>query len=78
MPEAQTIDEVIEALDGVLDEARRDGSRLGYFAALYRKVTIEVKKGIAAGYFDDGPRMERLDVLDYANWLNLRVEAPPP
>ncbi|MCA9173800.1 MAG: NPCBM/NEW2 domain-containing protein [Planctomycetales bacterium] len=21
---------------------------------------------------------ERLDVLDYANWLNLRVEAPPP
>ena len=37
-------------------------SRLGYFATLYRKVTRKVKEGIAQGFFDDGPRMERLDV----------------
>ena len=36
---------------------------MGYFATLYRKVTIQVKKGIADNFFDDGPRMERLDVI---------------
>ena len=29
-------------------------------------VTIKVKEGIVAGRFDDGPRMERLDVI-FAN-----------
>jgi hypothetical protein len=58
-----TIDQVIEALNDVVDSARREGSRLGYFAALYRNVTIEVKRGIAQGRFDDGGRMERFDVI---------------
>jgi hypothetical protein len=39
---------------------------LGYFAALYRKVTLEVKKGIEEGIFEDGERMEKLDVI-FAN-----------
>lgn len=63
---AQTIDEVIQQLDQQLDHCRRQGSRLGYFPALYRKVTLAVKAGIAQGVFEDGPRMERLDVL-FAN-----------
>lgn len=63
---ATTIDEVLDALDVIIDCARRDESRLGYFPALYRKVTAEVKKGIADGAFEDGPRMERLDVI-FAN-----------
>lgn len=57
-----TIDEVIEGLDKVVDDCVRDGSRVGYFAALYRTVTASVKEGIAQGFFDDGPRMERFDV----------------
>ena len=63
---ATTIDEVLDALDTIIDRARRDESRLGYFPALYRKVTAEVKRGIAEGVFEDGPRMERLDVV-FAN-----------
>jgi len=63
---ATTIDEVIAQLGDAIERALRDGSRLGFFAALYRKVTIKVKEGIAAGRFDDGPRMERLDVT-FAN-----------
>ena len=63
---AATIDEVITRLTGILIESRRVGSRLGYFPALYRKVTVRVKEGIAAGRFEDGPRMERLDVA-FAN-----------
>ncbi|MDP8970325.1 MAG: DUF5995 family protein [Actinomycetota bacterium] len=63
---AQTIDEVLQALDAVVDRARRDASRLGYFAAVYRKVTAKVKQGIDEGFFDDGERMRRLDVV-FAN-----------
>lgn len=63
---ARTIDEVISQLDDVIARSIRDGSRLGYFAALYRKVTVKVKEGIAQGRFEDGPRMERLDVT-FAN-----------
>ena len=33
---ARTIDEVLEQLDEVIDRARREKSRLGYFAALDR------------------------------------------
>ena len=63
---ARTIDEVIEQLDDLLSRARREKSPLGYFAALYRNVTIKVKEGILAGSFEDGARMERLDVT-FAN-----------
>jgi hypothetical protein len=63
---AATIDDVLHRLGVIIDDARRDGSRLGYFAALYRNVTAEVQRGIADGRFADGPRMERLDVV-FAN-----------
>ena len=59
---AQSIDDVISMLDGIVERSEQAGSRLGYFAALYRNVTIRVKEGIDSGFFDDGPRMERLDV----------------
>ena len=63
---AKTIDEVIEYLDEIIARSQREKSRFGYFATLYRNVTVEVKRGIAAGRFEDGPRMERLDV-NFAN-----------
>jgi hypothetical protein len=62
----QTIDEVIAQLDAIILRARSERSRLGYFATLYRNVTIRVKEGIAAGMFQDGARMEKLDVA-FAN-----------
>ena len=63
---AETIDQVIEQLDDIIDWSINRNSRLGYFAALYRKVTIKVKDGIREGYFEDAERMERLDVI-FAN-----------
>jgi hypothetical protein len=63
---ATTIDEVIDTLEGILRETIAEGSRLGYFAALYNRVTQAVREAIAAGRFDDGERMERLDVI-FAN-----------
>jgi len=63
---AQTIDQVIEILDQIIEECIDNQSTMGYFAALYRKVTVRVKLGIANGEFEDGERMERLDVV-FAN-----------
>src|SRR5512146_355430 len=63
---AETIDDVIHALDGIIDWAWDHKSRAGYFAALYRRVTRSVKEGIANGRFQNGPRMEKLDV-SFAN-----------
>ena len=62
----QTIDEVLAELDQIIHRARETRDRLGFFAVLYRNVTIKVKEGIAAGVFEDGPRMEKLDVT-FAN-----------
>ena len=61
-----SIDEVIQRLDEIIHWASNERNRLGYFAALYRKVTIRVKEGIEDGFFEDGERMERLDVV-FAN-----------
>jgi Family of unknown function (DUF5995) len=63
---ARTIDEVLEQLEEVIERARREKSRLGYFAALYRNVTSRVNEGILAGNFEDGACMERFDVA-FAN-----------
>jgi hypothetical protein len=60
---ADTIDGVVQSLDRIIAQSKRDKSRLGYFPSLYRKVTIHVKQGIIDGLFDDEERMERLDVI---------------
>ncbi|MCC7454940.1 MAG: hypothetical protein IT222_12290 [Crocinitomix sp.] len=61
-----TIDEVIAQLDEIIETSIATNSPMGYFAALYRKVTVKVKEGIATDYFENGPRMEQLDVI-FAN-----------
>jgi hypothetical protein len=60
------IDGVIERLHAIVRDCIQRGDRLGYFAALYERVTVAVRAGIAAGQFDDGQRMEKLDVI-FAN-----------
>ncbi len=69
MPAADIAD-VLSQLDRVIDRSRTDGERTGYFAALYRHVTARVRDGIAAGRFEDGPRMERLDVIFASRYLD--------
>ena len=64
--QSENIDKVIEKLTDIIDTSIQTKSRQGYFAALYRKVTIRIKEGIADNYFDNGERMERFDVI-FAN-----------
>lgn len=63
---ANSIEQVIEKLQEIIDESEDQLSPMGYFAALYQKVTEKVKQGIEDEYFDDNERMERLDVV-FAN-----------
>lgn len=62
----ETIDQVIRVLDDIVDWSLTQKSRIGYFAALYRRVTQAVKQGVDQGKFQNGPLMEKLDVT-FAN-----------
>lgn len=78
--QATTAEEVIQRLGAILDDSRREGSRLGYFPALYRKVTIHIQKSIGDGEFEDSQRMEKLEVVFANRYLeaydNYRVGKP--
>lgn len=64
-----TIDDVIAALATIIWDSEQQHDPLGYFAVLYQKVTIKVKEGIANNFFDDGPRMEKLDIIFAERYL---------
>ena len=64
--QAKTINDVINRLDTIINDSIRAKSRLGYFACLYRKMTMAIRDAIAANAFEDNVRMEKLDVY-FAN-----------
>lgn len=64
--ESRTIEEVIESLEKIIQTSKDTENPLGYFAALYQKVTITIKDKLGTDYFDDDARMEKLDVT-FAN-----------
>jgi Family of unknown function (DUF5995) len=64
---ATTIAQVINQLDGIIQQSIQNNDRCGYFAVLYKKVTVAVAEKIqAGGFFADNARMEKLDVV-FAN-----------
>jgi hypothetical protein len=64
------IDRVIAQLESIVSDAINRGSRDGYFAALYLRVTREVRRRVLQGEFDDGPRMDRLDACFAQRYLD--------
>ncbi len=65
-----TIDQAIEAMDRDIERFVAAGDRRGYFAGMYRAVTARIRDGLAQDEFDDGPRMERFDVLFARRYLD--------
>ncbi|MES2112632.1 MAG: DUF5995 family protein [Bacteroidota bacterium] len=63
---ATTINDVITRLETIIADSINTNDRMGYFAALYYKVTAAVRDGIAKGQFQNGARMEQFDVT-FAN-----------
>ncbi len=70
MPQqAENIREAIVALDDVLDWARSARFRIGYFAALYRGMTVQVRDALNDGRFEQPDRLEKLDVVFVNRYL---------
>ncbi|HEV8239897.1 MAG TPA: DUF5995 family protein [Thermoanaerobaculia bacterium] len=59
---------VIDRLTAIVQTAEAQGSRIGYFASLYRRVTVAVRDQIDG--FDDPARLQRLDVLFASRYLD--------
>jgi Family of unknown function (DUF5995) len=66
IPPAKNLDEVVDGIDAIIAWSISASSRLGYFAALYKRITLAVKVAIADGAFENAARMERFDVA-FAN-----------
>jgi len=76
----QTIDEVIEVLDNIIDDNVLHKNYNAVFAYVYRRTTIEIKKAIERGVFKDAKGMEKFDVY-FANlyikaYYNYREKVP--
>lgn len=65
-----TIDEVITQENDIIDQSLRVPDRIGYFTALYERVTVDVRRAIIAGnVFQDNERMGKLDVVFAGRFL---------
>lgn len=63
---ATTIQEVVDGLAGEVQRAKEQKDRVGYFASLYRQVTVAIQRDVAARAFDDNERMDHYDAC-FAN-----------
>ena len=65
-----TIDDVLRGIDQVLNWSITAKSTIGYFAVLYKRVTVAIRDAINDGEFDDGARIEQLDVVFARRYFN--------
>jgi hypothetical protein len=70
---AKTIDDVVRILEEIVDNSKRDRSRIGYFSAVYLRITRAVKAGIDGNAFTDSTWVEQLDVA-FANRYFLALQ----
>ena len=71
MSRATTIEEVLDQLDGIIEDAIRTNDRLGLFAYIYRRTTAEIQKEIQLKSFENNERLEKMDVV----FANLYLDA---
>jgi Family of unknown function (DUF5995) len=62
----ETIEEVVDAIDSVIRWSIATSNPLGYFAAVYKRITVAVLEAVKGNKFENGERMKRFDVA-FAN-----------
>lgn len=70
LEKAETIQDVVRNVDQVIEWSIEAKSRIGYFAALYKRITLAIREAISEGVFDDGHRMAELDVAFAQRYFN--------
>ena len=78
----QDLAEALPELESILDDALRDGRRIGYHAALQARVLRNLRHALLGGeLFHDEPRMQRLGAALAARflgaWADFRRDARP-
>lgn len=58
---AESVSDVLKSIDKIIAWSIARPSRVGYFAALYKRITLAVEKAIEDKDFNDGARMARFD-----------------
>lgn len=66
----QNIQDVVNELTQIIEQCKITQNRAGYFAALYKRMTIAVRNAINNNQFEDGARMEKLDMIFAQRYLN--------
>jgi hypothetical protein len=62
LEEPETIDDVVRNLDRIIEWSINAESPIGYFTVIYKRVTVAIREAIDEGVFDNGNRIEQLDV----------------
>ena len=70
LEEAKNIDDVLRNVDQIIGWSINAESHLGYFAVVYKRVTLAIRKAINEGVFDDRRRVEELDVAFAQRYFN--------
>lgn len=66
----QNIQDVINQLTEITEQCKASQNRAGYFAAMYKRMTVAVRDSINANEFEDGARMEKLDMVFAQRYLD--------
>jgi len=69
MLQITSIQGVIDKLDAIIAWSSTQQTPMGYFATLYRRMTVAVMQGIRDNKFEDGKRMEQLDIVFASRYL---------
>ena len=70
LEEPRTLDDAVRGIDQVVDWAIKAESHIGYFAALYKRITLAIQDAISEGVFDDGDRIDQLGVVFSQRYFN--------
>jgi hypothetical protein len=70
LDEPKTIDDVIRTLDQILEWCKEAQSGIGYFAVLYRRITLAIREAINTDVFDNGRVIGDLDVAFATRYFN--------
>lgn len=65
-----TIEEVLDKLDEIIQWSMENKSPAGYFACTYRATTAQVLRNVELKKFEDNPRMVKMDVAFAERYLD--------
>ena len=66
----QNIQDVVNQLAQIIEQCEATKNKAGFFAALYKRMTVAVMNGIRSNQFEDGIRMEKLDMIFAQRYLD--------